>query len=66
MVSRDLRRLRISRAIMLCGKELAVNACMGTEILLICVYGLRHPTTSYTGLMRPIFVNTTKTQRFNI
>jgi len=32
MVSRDLSRLGISRAIMLCGNELAVNACMRTEI----------------------------------
>jgi len=32
VVSCDLSRLRTSRAIMLCGKELAVNACMRTEI----------------------------------
>ena len=34
MVSRDLSRLRTSRTIMLCGKELAVNACwlLRTEI----------------------------------
>jgi len=62
MVSRDLSRLRTSRATMLCGKELVVNACMGMGILLVCVYVLSHPTTSYTSLMRPIFVNTTKTQ----
>jgi len=23
----------------------------------LCVYRLQHPTTSYTGLMRPNFVN---------
>jgi len=34
MVTRDLSRLKNSRAIMLCGKELAVNvsACLRTEI----------------------------------
>jgi len=62
MVSRDLSRLRIIRAMMLCGKELAVNACMGTEMCLLCIYRLRHPITSYTGLMRPIFVIPTKTK----
>jgi len=24
-----------------CGKELAVNACMGAEIRLLCIYGLK-------------------------
>jgi len=65
MVSRDLTRLRISRAIMLCRKELAVNACVRTEIRFLCTYRLRHPNTSYIGLMRPIFVSTTKTNRWN-
>jgi len=51
---------------MLFGKELAVNACMGTEIRLLCIYRLGHPTASYTGLMLPIFVNTTKTKRCNV
>jgi len=37
-VSRDLSRLRTSRAIMLCGKEL-VNTCVRAEMRLIC----RHP-----------------------
>jgi len=55
IVSRDLSRLRTSRAIMLCGNEL-VNTCMRTEMHLFC----RHPTTSYTGLMRPVSVNGTK------
>jgi len=32
MVSRDLSRLRTNRAIMLCGNEPAVNACLRTEI----------------------------------
>jgi len=36
VVSRDSNRLRTSGATMLCGKELAVIACMGTEILLLC------------------------------
>jgi len=55
MVSRVLCRLRTSRAIMLCGKEL-VNAWMRTEMHLFC----RHPTTSHTSLMRPVSVNATK------
>jgi len=42
IVSRDLNRLRISRAIMLCGKEL-VNTWMGTEMHLFCVYRLGIP-----------------------
>ena len=32
MVSRDLNRLRTSPVIRLCGKELAVNACVRMEI----------------------------------
>jgi len=43
IVSRDLSRLRTSRAIMHCGKEL-VNTCMRAELHLFC----RHPTTSCT------------------
>jgi len=46
VVSRGLSRLRTSRAIMLCGKEL-VNTCVRGEMDLFC----RHPTTSYTGLI---------------
>jgi len=38
MVSRYLSRLRTSRAIMLCGKELVVNARMRTELCLLCIY----------------------------
>jgi len=41
MVSRDLSRLRTSRAIMLCGKELAVSACVKTEIRLLCTYRIK-------------------------
>jgi len=37
IASRDLSRLRTSRAIMLCGKEL-VNAWIRTEMHLFCVY----------------------------
>ena len=55
IVSRYLCRLKTSRAIMLCGKEL-VNIFVGAEMHLFC----RHPTTSYTGLMRPVSVNATK------
>ena len=55
IVSRDLSRLRTSRATMLCGKEL-VNTCVRAEVDLFC----RHPTTSYTGLMRPVSVNASK------
>ena len=44
IVSRDWSRLRTSRAIMLCGKEI-VNTCVRAEMDLFC----RHPTTSYTG-----------------
>jgi len=38
MVSRDLSRLRTSHVIMHCGNELAVNACMGAKIRLLCIY----------------------------
>jgi len=41
IVSRDLSRLRSSRAIMLCGKELVVNSCMRTEMHLLCIYRLK-------------------------
>ena len=41
IVSRDLSWLRTSRAIMLGGKELAVDACMRTEIRLLCNYRLK-------------------------
>ena len=60
IVSRDLSRLRTSRAILLCGKEL-VNTFVGAEMRLFC----RHPTTSYTGLMRPVSVNATEAKRCN-
>jgi len=55
IVPRDLSRLRTSRAIMVYGKEL-VNTCVRVEMHLFC----RHPTTSYTGMMRPVSVNATK------
>jgi len=42
IVSRDLSRLRTSRAIMLCGKEL-VNPSMRMEMLLFRVYRLGIP-----------------------
>jgi len=42
-------------------KELAVNTCMRPEIRLLFIYRVSHPTTAYTVLMRPIFVNATKT-----
>jgi len=38
VVSRDLSRLRTSRAITLCGQELVVNACMRTKMRLLCIY----------------------------
>jgi len=38
MASRDLSRLRTSHAIMYCGKVLAVNACTGAEIRLLCIF----------------------------
>jgi len=41
IVSRDLSRLRTSRTIMLCGKELIVNSCMRTEMHLLCIYRLK-------------------------
>ena len=40
MVSRGLSRLRTRHVIMLCGKEL-VNACMRTEMRLLCIYRLK-------------------------
>jgi len=55
IVSGDLSRLRTSRAITLCGKGL-VTICVRAEMDLFC----RHPTTSYTGLMRPVSVNASK------
>ena len=43
IVSRDLSRLRTSHAIMLYRKELAVNACMGTEIRLFYIVAIGRP-----------------------
>ena len=55
IVSQDLSRLRTSHVIILCGNEL-VNTCVRAEMDLFS----RHPTTSYTGLMRPVSVNAAK------
>jgi len=49
MVSWDLSRLRTSHAIMLCGKELVINACMRMEIHLLCICSRGDEPICYRG-----------------
>ena len=61
MVSWDLSRLRTSRAIMLCGKELAVNACWERKFAFLCLqttasqyYAPINKNTEYISIIRVI------------